>query len=108
MDIGSRLRHERKRIQLSQDQISEVCCISRRSYIHYENGTRLPDSIFLAELSKHGGDIQYIVTGIRSSNFDVINPQEDNLLHCFRSCSAQAREIILQSANLFSKYNNAE
>lgn len=105
MDIGVRLREERTRLGYSQADICNSCGISKRSYIHYESGDRSPDAEFLGAASKIGIDIQFVVIGIRSANFQTKRKEEEKLLSLFRCCDEQAQVHIVQTAILLSTYD---
>jgi transcriptional regulator with XRE-family HTH domain len=105
MEIGVRLSEERTRLGYSQADICGSCGISKRSYIHYESGDRSPDAEFLGAASKIGMDIQFIVIGIRSANFQSKRHDEEKLLSLFRGCDEQAQVHLVQTATLLSSYN---
>lgn len=64
--VGGRLRHERKRIGLTQSELAAQLSISRLTQINYESGatTRLPAS-YIRALRGFGIDDKYVQTGIR-------------------------------------------
>lgn len=64
--IGDRLREERIRLGLSQDEFAAVAGVQRRAQGNYERGERAPDAVYLASVAARGADIQYIVCGIRT------------------------------------------
>ncbi|VWC00446.1 Cro/Cl family transcriptional regulator [Burkholderia pseudomultivorans] len=63
--VGSRLREERLRIGLSQDEFAAVGGVTRRSQSAYESDERSPDTSFLLALRSIGVDIVYVLTGER-------------------------------------------
>jgi transcriptional regulator with XRE-family HTH domain len=64
--IGVRLKQERDRLGLSQDEVCTAAGINRRSQSNYENSVRSPDAAYLASISKLGIDVGYVITGRRS------------------------------------------
>jgi transcriptional regulator with XRE-family HTH domain len=68
--IGSRLREERKRLNLNQTQLAEVAGISLTSQSHYESGTHRPDSAYLSQVARAGIDILYVLTGTHQGEFN--------------------------------------
>lgn len=63
--VGSRLREERLRIGLSQDEFAAVGGITRRSQSAYESDERSPDASYLLSVRALGVDIYYVLTGER-------------------------------------------
>ncbi|WP_230945544.1 helix-turn-helix domain-containing protein [Burkholderia pseudomultivorans] len=63
--VGSRLREERLRIGLSQDEFAAVGGVTRRSQSAYESDERSPDASYLLSVRAIGVDIYYVLTGQR-------------------------------------------
>jgi transcriptional regulator with XRE-family HTH domain len=66
--INERLVEERKRLGLKQVDIASSTGVTERTQQHYEAGSRTPDAEYLAKAAKLGIDVQYVVTGQRSTN----------------------------------------
>ncbi|MBX3634737.1 MAG: LexA family transcriptional regulator [Rubrivivax sp.] len=72
--VGSRLRTERERLHLKQDEVAEVVRrwgakgVTRQSVSAYEAGRRIPDAHYLEAVASLGVDVQYVVTGKRSTS----------------------------------------
>ncbi|EAA7554963.1 XRE family transcriptional regulator [Salmonella enterica] len=81
-NIGMRLREERERLGLSQPAMGEIGGVKKLTQLNYEKGERSPDAAYLCAISKFGADIQFIVTGVRSSV--ALNADEQELLSLFR------------------------
>nr|WP_183003589.1 helix-turn-helix transcriptional regulator [Achromobacter sp. UMC71] len=64
--IGDRLREERVRLGMNQDEFAEAGGVQRRAQGNYERGERAPDADYLARIAGRGADVLYIVTGARS------------------------------------------
>lgn len=60
-----RLREERKRLGLTQDEFAAALSLSRQTIVFYENGKSLPDMASLDEMGKMGADVLYLLTGQR-------------------------------------------
>ncbi len=60
--FGQRLREERLRLGLSQDQLAEIGGVQRRTQHNYEKGERAPDGVYLAKIAGVGADILYVLT----------------------------------------------
>jgi transcriptional regulator with XRE-family HTH domain len=76
-----RLRSERERLCLTQDQMVVKTGVSKRSYCAYESGETAPSAKLLAALVVAGLDVSYLLTGNRNQ------PQESNL-------SARAKALL--------------
>ncbi len=68
MFVYLRLKEERERLSLSQNQMAAIAGVTGRSQQNYESGKRAPDSNYLAALSQAGVDVLYIITGERMIN----------------------------------------
>lgn len=64
--IGARLKAERVRMGLSQDEFAGLAGVQRRAQGSYERDQRLPDAGYLAAIAQHGADVQLILTGRES------------------------------------------
>ena len=71
MSIGSRLKEERGRLQLSQTALAEVGGVSKTTQVFYEADERVPDANYLASLSRRGVDVSYIITGRREAEMSA-------------------------------------
>lgn len=75
-DLAIRLVEERARLGFSQADFAQKVGISREGLRLYEVGQRGMSAEFLAESASLGLDVQYVLTGMRSSNLaelDVMN-----------------------------------
>lgn len=64
--ISERLREERDRLGLTQDQVADLTEQSRKSQMRYESGDRSPNGPYFAKLAEVGVDILYVLTGSRT------------------------------------------
>ncbi len=69
--LGDRLRAERERRGLSQQELADLCGVTMRSQRNYEKAERQPDAAYLAALAAAGMDMAYIVTGQRASGLPM-------------------------------------
>lgn len=67
INIGERLKEERLRLKLSQEDICTAADINRRSQSNYESGQRSPDALYLSRIAELGIDVNYILTGKRAA-----------------------------------------
>ncbi|NDP58037.1 MAG: helix-turn-helix transcriptional regulator [Oxalobacteraceae bacterium] len=65
--IGERLREERESLNLNQESFAQLAKATRQTQSNYEKGSRSPDTEYLYAISLAGADIQYIITGMRTT-----------------------------------------
>ena len=86
-NIGVRLREERERLELTQDQFAEFGGVGKRALVYYEKNERNPDAAFLAAVARVGADVLYILTGQRSAPLTrepALAPDEKIMLDNYR------------------------
>ncbi|MBS0477187.1 MAG: helix-turn-helix transcriptional regulator [Proteobacteria bacterium] len=81
--IGERLQEERKNLGLSQAQFGEAGGVQKRAQINYEAGERSPDAAYLERIAAIGADVQYVITGVRTTA--SLSADEQELLSLFRA-----------------------
>lgn len=62
--VGKRLRAERERLGLSQEELAARCGVHRRSQGNYELDKRVPDAGYWEAARRHGIDSEYVLTGL--------------------------------------------
>ncbi len=88
--IAERLREERLRLKLNQEDMATVGGVKRRAQINYESGIRCPDGHYFSAIAAAGADVQYILTGVRSTavqpqpSTESLNRREQALLDNYR------------------------
>lgn len=90
----SRLKEERQRLGFNQTDFAEMAGVQKRAQINYEKGERSPDGVYLAAIATAGADIQYIVTGVRSSV--ALAPDERMLVERYRSSPLPLKDAALR------------
>ena len=65
-EITQRLREERKRLGLTQEELAIIGGVKVSAQSIYERGVRVPNAIYLANIAKAGVDVLYVVTGKRA------------------------------------------
>lgn len=89
IDIGSRLRQERKRLGLSQKEMGELGGVAANAQGKYESGERAPRADYLAALARAGVDVLFVLTNRRAvraqidsafSKFDALPINSELLL----------------------------
>ena len=109
-NIGHRLAEERRRLGKTQVDFAELAGVGRASQENYEAGRRSPDATYLKKIAKVGADIQYILTGVRSTNLkDVaedsatykvnkgigaLSREEEKVVEMFRAIRPEDRTAI--------------
>lgn len=84
-DIGARLRDERKRCGLTQDQAAAGCGIVKRTQANYEAGASDATATYLSKAWTMGLDVPYILTGVRQTIArESLNAEEDSVIEQYR------------------------
>lgn len=105
VEVGLRLRDERKRLRLLQEELAERLCVSTTSQSNYERGERSPDADYLAKAAKLGVDVQFVITGIRSTGYaggpieldgpaTRLTADESHLVDNYRHASEEGRRAL--------------
>lgn len=69
--IGGRIREERLRLKLSQEEFGSFGGVIQNTQWKYEDGQRTPDAMYLALVAEKGVDVLYVVTGRREPTPDL-------------------------------------
>ena len=85
MGIFDRIKEERLRLGLSQEQLGAIAGVRKQAQLMYEKGDRNPDTLYLAAIAEAGADVLYILTGQR--NQSMLTADEQQLLALFRAAS---------------------
>lgn len=97
MSIADRLRGERERLSLNQEQLAAAAGVSARSVISWEQGAGGgPKASALASLAEVGVDVRYVITGSR----DYVPPppltaEEQTLVAYYRAAEPAVRKAAL-------------
>ncbi|MBC3957699.1 helix-turn-helix domain-containing protein [Pseudomonas triticifolii] len=85
-EIGSRLREERMRCGLTQDQAAQAAGVAKRTQANYEAGSSDAPALYLSTvLSELGFDIMYILSGVRTTlGSGDLSEVEDEMIHQYR------------------------
>lgn len=78
--LGDRLRSERRRLGLSQDELAKSLGIHRRTQANYELGKTLPDASYFRAVQRLGIDSVYVETGERGGSRDLQAALAERLL----------------------------
>jgi len=91
--VSARLREERKRLGLSQEEAAKALGVSVGSLYTYEKSRANPPISVLLPFADLGADVQYIITGERSSA--RLPDTEQQLISSFRSAPAPVQAGIM-------------
>jgi transcriptional regulator with XRE-family HTH domain len=94
VDIGARLKEERERLKLNQDEFAALGGVKRKTQFNYESGERSPDAAYLSALAAHGVDLQYILTGERSSSASVLTAQQEEAGYSVEVLSKEEQALL--------------
>nr|WP_268894471.1 helix-turn-helix domain-containing protein [Pseudomonas asturiensis] len=81
--VGDRLREERVRLSLNQEDLAQAGGVNRNTQGSYERGVRAPDTGYLTGVSELGIDIVYILTGRKSAG-DTLSETEARIIDQYR------------------------
>ncbi|WP_211461797.1 helix-turn-helix domain-containing protein [Collimonas silvisoli] len=91
--IGEILKEERQRLGMNQDDFAAVGGLKRRAQTLYEQDERAPDALYLRALAAIGVDVQYILTGEKSSS--ALAQDEKELLSGYRNLDIRGKAGVL-------------
>lgn len=92
--VGERLRLERVRMMLKQDEFADLGGAKRVSQSQYEGGKSHFGIDYLLKLEKHGVDIGFIVTGYRTDG--SLGYMEQQILQMFEKLPTHQKSTILE------------
>lgn len=92
--FGERLKEERLRLGLSQEEFGEIGGVQKLAQRNYEKGNRNPDASYIAAVTAAGVDILYVLTGQRNDAAPALSSRETALLDNYRHSNDQGRDAI--------------
>lgn len=92
-EIGLRLKEERERMGFSQLAMGKIGNVKKLTQLNYEKGVRFPDALYLSTLASFGLDVQYVITGTRTTN--SLSVCEQDLISKFRKAPLAIRASAL-------------
>lgn len=92
--LGERLREERDRLGINQNDFADIGGVKRNSQGNYENDRQRPDTAYLLAISKMGVDVMYVLFGRRDTTAETQNTVENEVLSCFRSLSPADQVVV--------------
>lgn len=92
--FGERLKSERRRLKLNQEDFGRLCGVELLAQSNYERGKRTPDSDYLQKAHLAGVDVGYLLTG-QPTNLPI-STEEAYLLQKFRTLSDDQKQVIMK------------
>ncbi len=93
--VGERLREERVRVGLNQDDFAKLGGVNRNTQGAYEKNDRSPDASYLAKVANAGVDVLYVLTGCRAMPSEAgLSADESEVLNHYRSMPESDRVAI--------------
>ena len=97
---GERLREERTRLGLKQEDLAVAGSVNRNTQGSYERGARNPDTAYLAAVAALGIDVLYIITGNRLPEpLGELTPEDEQLLKRYRSIPEDDQKAVRRFVN---------
>ncbi|MGQ5312559.1 helix-turn-helix domain-containing protein [Xanthomonas arboricola pv. corylina] len=96
MTVGKRLKEERKRLGLTQDEMAVQLGLTRYAQLNFEKDINLPGGAYLLAALNRGVDVMYVLSGHRAQ----LDPAERLLLSAFKDASPAARNAALAALGL--------
>ena len=88
-----RLKEERKRLKLNQEEFAALGGVKKGAQFNYENGSRAPDTDYLFAISAAGVNLVYLMTGVLSE--DAMSEDEKEVLTGYRSLDVRNKARVL-------------
>jgi transcriptional regulator with XRE-family HTH domain len=99
--IGTRLKNERERLGMTQDEFANAATAKRRTLQDWERGVSSPTAAQLSALAEIGVDVLYVVKGERK--IGDITPKEAALLDNFRNSPDAGKDAIQRTAQALAQ-----
>lgn len=101
---GERLRGERERLGLNQEELGQIGGVNRNSQGKYEKGERNPDSVYLAAIASAGVDVLYVLAGTRTSRpVEGLSVTEEKVLDDYRSLPEEDQAFVRRLTNALAE-----
>ncbi len=99
--VGARLRSERRRLGLTQDEFASAAGITRTSVGFIERGSNLPNTGYLASWANIGVDLPYVLFGTLAGTpvLDIEMLDGEILEKCFDHVEELEHELGEQLSN---------
>jgi transcriptional regulator with XRE-family HTH domain len=91
--LGERLRSERNRLGMNQDDFAAIGGVKKRAQITYEQDERFPDAAYLRAVATAGVDVLYVLIG--NTAIAAMTPDEKELLLGYRKLDIRGKAGML-------------
>lgn len=93
--VGVRLKAERERLGLSQEQMAEHCGVSRPTQYRYESGKGSPTGDYVNAAASVGVNVQFVLAG--SGTLPVkLTTKETTLIDLFRLSTPSVQDAVIK------------
>ncbi|MBB5864800.1 helix-turn-helix domain-containing protein [Xanthomonas sp. 3058] len=99
MTVGKRLKDERKRLGLTQDEMATQLGVSRYAQLNFEKDINLPGGAYLLAALDRGVDVLYVLSGQRAQ----LDLTDVRLLSAFKGAPQAARNAALAALGLVTE-----
>ena len=96
MTVGKRLKEERKRLRLTQQEMADACGISKWAQLYFEKDQNMPGGAYLLAAHARGVDITYVLLEQRLE----LDPSEAALVAAFRAAPQDMCAAMLDNLGL--------
>ncbi|MGV7196179.1 helix-turn-helix domain-containing protein [Xanthomonas axonopodis pv. phyllanthi] len=104
MTVGKRLKEERKRLGLTQDEMAVQLGLTRYAQLNFEKDINLPGGAYLLAALDRGVDVMYVLSGHRAQ----LDLADRRLLSAFKVASPAARDAVLAALGLSDDASSKE
>ena len=102
--IGARLKSERERLGLAQEDLASIAGASRRSVVEWDRGATVPGADALALLAQKGVDVPYVVVGVRGeTSSSTLSPDEVALVDDYRKTTSEHQRTLRDVGAVFAQ-----
>ncbi|MCC5043170.1 MULTISPECIES: helix-turn-helix domain-containing protein [Xanthomonas] len=98
MSVGKRLKEERKRLGLTQEEMAVQLGLTRYAQLNFEKDVNLPGGAYLLAALDRGVDVMYVLSGHRAQ----LDPADKLLLSAFKCASPAVRNAVLAALGLLT------
>lgn len=101
--IGERLRSERERLGLNQEELGQLAGVTRNTQANYERDSRQPDTGYLLALHNAGVDIYFVITGVRQ-RIEKLSPQQSYLIDSYERATPAGQQSVMVVMEALANY----
>lgn len=103
--FGDRLKEERERLGMSQEEFGAIGGVQKLAQRNYEKNNREPGASYMAAIAAAGVDVLYVITGQRSQpvSAPTLKPDEAALLDNYRNSPAEGKAAIRTTSAAFAQ-----